>query len=156
MVKISNPDSVFRGILEFWPLDVHWEGTTASIRRVPPGPLPMQNHVAFRVDRSKEEILEILTRKGITARYEPRGPGFLIVGFMILHYHGDAERNGCWAASAVENPQPREDISQRTSRVIQRAPRHEVRRILCMPGGVCFCVHSCCDPTLHWLRSLIA
>lgn len=81
MVKISNPESVFRGILEFWPLDVHWEGTTASIRRVPPGPLPMQNHVAFRVDRSKEEILETLTTKGITARYEPRGPGFLIVGF---------------------------------------------------------------------------
>ena len=40
MVKISSPDSVFRGILEFWPLDVHWEGTTASIRRVPTGPPP--------------------------------------------------------------------------------------------------------------------
>ena len=49
-----------RGILEFWPLDVH---------------------VAFRVDRPKEEILELLTAEGIAARHEPRGPGLLVVGF---------------------------------------------------------------------------
>lgn len=81
MVKIANPESVFRGILEFWPLDLRWDGATASIRRIPTGPAPMQNHVAFRVDRPKEEILAMLTAKGIAARYEPRGPGFLIVGF---------------------------------------------------------------------------
>ena len=38
-------------------------------------------HVAFRVDRPKEEILELLTAEGIAARYEPRGPGLLVVGF---------------------------------------------------------------------------
>jgi catechol 2,3-dioxygenase-like lactoylglutathione lyase family enzyme len=81
MVKISNPESVFRGILEFWPLDVHWDGSTASIRRIPRGPIPMQTHVAFRVDQPKEQIFEMLAAKGIPARYEPRGPGFLIVGF---------------------------------------------------------------------------
>jgi catechol 2,3-dioxygenase-like lactoylglutathione lyase family enzyme len=80
-VKIASPESVFRGILEFWPLDVHWDGTTASIRKIPAGPVPMQNHVAFRVDCPKEEILEMLTAKGIAARYEPRGPGLLVVGF---------------------------------------------------------------------------
>jgi hypothetical protein len=41
----------------------------------------MQNHVAFRVDWSKEQILEELNGKGIAARYEPRGAGFDIVGF---------------------------------------------------------------------------
>ena len=81
MVKIANPESVFRGLLEFWPLDVHWDGTTASIRKIPAGPIPMQNHVAFRVDRPKEEILKMLTAKGIAARYEPRGPGIVVVSF---------------------------------------------------------------------------
>ena len=41
----------------------------------------MQNHVAFRVDLAKEEIFERLTLRGIAARYEPRGPGLVIVGF---------------------------------------------------------------------------
>ncbi|HEY5743869.1 MAG TPA: VOC family protein [Terrimicrobiaceae bacterium] len=81
MVKVTNAESVFRGILEFWPLDLWWDGSTASLRRVAPGPTPMQSHVAFRVDRPKEEILQILREKGILARYEPRGPGFIIVGF---------------------------------------------------------------------------
>jgi hypothetical protein len=81
MVKIASPESVFRGLLEFWPLDVYWDGPTASLRKIPPGPIPMQAHVAFRVDRTKEEILEILTARGVQARYEPRGPGFYIVGF---------------------------------------------------------------------------
>jgi len=81
MVKIASPESVFRGLLEFWPLDVYWDGATASLRKIPPGPIPMQAHVAFRVDRTKEEILEILTARGLQARYEPRGPGFYIVGF---------------------------------------------------------------------------
>jgi hypothetical protein len=81
IVKIANPESVFRGILEFWPLDVHWDGATASFRKIPAGPMPMQNHVAFRVDRPKEEIFEMLTAKGIAARYEPRRPGLLVVGF---------------------------------------------------------------------------
>ena len=60
MVKIANAESVFRGILEFWPLDIYWDGSTASIRKIAPGPMPMQTHVAFRVDRSKDEILEAL------------------------------------------------------------------------------------------------
>ena len=81
LVKIANPESVFRGILEFWPLDILWEGGTASLRRISPGAIPMQNHVAFRVDCSKEEVLEMLAAKGIAARYEPRGHGFFIVGF---------------------------------------------------------------------------
>jgi catechol 2,3-dioxygenase-like lactoylglutathione lyase family enzyme len=81
IVKIANPESVFRGILEFWPLDVHWDGTTASIRKIPAGPVPMQNHVAFRVDRPKKEILEMLTAKGIAARYEPRRPSVVVVCF---------------------------------------------------------------------------
>jgi hypothetical protein len=81
MVKITNPESVFRGILEFWPLDVHWDRSTASLRRILPGPIPMQTHVAIRVDRPKGAILALLAAKGIPARCEPRGPGFLIVGF---------------------------------------------------------------------------
>jgi hypothetical protein len=81
MVKIASPESVFRGILEFWPLDIQWDGATASVRRIPVGVQPMQNHVAFRVDLAKEEIFEGLTLRGIAARYEPRGPGLVIVGF---------------------------------------------------------------------------
>ena len=81
MVKIASPESVFRGILEFWPLDLHWDGPTASIRKTAPGPMSMQTHVAFRVDRSKEEILETLTAQDVNARYEPRGRGLIIVGF---------------------------------------------------------------------------
>jgi len=54
MVKIASPESVYRGILEFWPLDIHWDGSTASFRKIPPGPVPMQNHVAFRVDRRRK------------------------------------------------------------------------------------------------------
>ena len=81
MVKIANPESAFRGLLEFWPLDIHWDGPTASLRRISPGPMPMPAHVAFRVDLTKEEILGKLKAKGVQARYEPRGPGFYIVGF---------------------------------------------------------------------------
>jgi hypothetical protein len=81
MVKIANPESVFRGILEFWPLDIQWDGAAASLRKISAGPAPIQNHVAFRVDRPKEEILEMLTVKGIAARYEPRGPGLFVVVF---------------------------------------------------------------------------
>ena len=43
----------------------------------------MQNHVALRVDWSKEQILEELNRKGIAARYEPRGTGLTSSGSMI-------------------------------------------------------------------------
>jgi hypothetical protein len=81
IVKIANPESVFRGTLEFWPLDVQWDGATASLRTIPAGPLPMQNHVAFRMDLAKEEIFEKLISRGIAARYEPRRPGLAIVGF---------------------------------------------------------------------------
>lgn len=81
IVKVANPESVFRGILEFWPLDIQWDGATTSMRRIPGGLPPMQNHVAFRVDLAKEEILEILTSRGIAARYEPRSGGLVIVGF---------------------------------------------------------------------------
>jgi hypothetical protein len=81
MVKIANRESVFRGILEFWPLDIQWDGAAASLRKISAGPAPMQNHLAFRVDRPKEEILEMLAAKDIVARYEPRGPGLLVVGF---------------------------------------------------------------------------
>ena len=81
MVKITNAESVFRGILEFWPLDIYWDGSTASIRKIAPGPMPMQTHVAFRVDRSKDEILEALTAQGVKARFEPRGTGLIVVGF---------------------------------------------------------------------------
>ena len=81
MVKITNAESVFRGILEFWPLDIYWDGSTASIRKIAPGPMPMQTHVAFRVDRSKDDILEALTAQGVKARFEPRGTGLIIVGF---------------------------------------------------------------------------
>lgn len=81
MVKIASPESVFRGILEFWPLDIQWHGASVSMRRIPGGLPPMQNHVAFRVDLAKEEIFEMLTSRGIAARYEPRGGGLVIVGF---------------------------------------------------------------------------
>ena len=81
IVKIASPESVFRGLLEFWPLDLLWDGATASLRRIPKSLPQMQNHVALRVDWSKEQILEELNRKGIAARYEPRGTGLDIVGF---------------------------------------------------------------------------
>ena len=81
IVKVANPESVFRGIVEFWPLDIQWDGATGSIRRIPGGLPPMQNHVAFRVDLAKEEIFELLTLRGIAARYEPRSGGVVIVGF---------------------------------------------------------------------------
>jgi catechol 2,3-dioxygenase-like lactoylglutathione lyase family enzyme len=81
IVKIANPEFVFRGILEFWPLDIQWDGATASMHRIPGGLAPMQNHVAFRVDLAKEEIFEMLTSRGIAARYEPRSAGVVIVAF---------------------------------------------------------------------------
>lgn len=81
MVKIANPESVYRGLLEFWPLDLHWDGVEGCFRRVAPGAQSAQTHVALRVDQPKEEILEALRQGGIDARYELRGPGFQIVCF---------------------------------------------------------------------------
>ena len=81
MVKIANPEAVYRGLIEFWPLDILWDGPTTSLRRGRGGEPGSQNHLAFRVDQSKEEILNELSRRGIAARFEPRGLGMEIVCF---------------------------------------------------------------------------
>ncbi|MBI1900653.1 MAG: hypothetical protein HYS13_06025, partial [Planctomycetia bacterium] len=38
MVKLNHPESVFRGLLEFWPWDVVWDGRAAVFRKAPPRP----------------------------------------------------------------------------------------------------------------------
>jgi hypothetical protein len=82
IVKIASPESVFRGLLEFWPLDLLWDGATASLRRIPKSLPQMQNHVALRVDWSKEQILEELNGKGIAAT-SPAAPALTSSGSMI-------------------------------------------------------------------------
>jgi len=81
MVKIASPDSVYRGLLEFWPLDLEWDGANGSFRRVTPAPAARQTHIALRVDQTREEIFAALKEKSLNARYETRGPGFQIVCF---------------------------------------------------------------------------
>ncbi len=53
IVKIANPESVLRGILEFWPLDIHWEGATASLLRIPRRQRP--NPKSCRLSRGQRE-----------------------------------------------------------------------------------------------------
>ena len=77
MVKIANPEAAFRGLLEFWPLDIHWDGPTASLRRISPGPMPMPAHVAFRVDLTKEEILETIEGERRPSALRTARPGIL-------------------------------------------------------------------------------
>jgi hypothetical protein len=81
MVKLAEPDALYRGLLEFWPADLHWDGPNARFIRHPEPLAPVQNHVAVRVEMSREEIFASLSGRVDNVRYEPRGPGFQIVCF---------------------------------------------------------------------------
>lgn len=81
MLKLANPEALYRGLLEFWPADLHWNGEKARFERKPAAFTPVQNHIAVRVDQTREEIFAALEGRVNNARYEARGPGFQIVCF---------------------------------------------------------------------------
>ena len=81
MLKLTNPEAVYRGLLEFWPAELHWNGNKARFERRPAEFAPVQNHIAVRVDQSREEIFTSLEGRVKSVRYEARGPGFQIVCF---------------------------------------------------------------------------
>jgi hypothetical protein len=81
MLKLTNPEAVYRGLLEFWPADLHWNGEEARFERKPAAFTPVQNHIAVRVDQSREEIFTHLEGRVKDVRCEARGPGFQIVCF---------------------------------------------------------------------------
>src|SRR5262249_116403 len=50
IVKISHPDAIFRGLLEFWPWDVVWNGAQARFFKVKAAPSTTSyGHLAVRV-----------------------------------------------------------------------------------------------------------
>ena len=81
MVKLASPEALYRGLLEFWPADLHWDGAKARFERKAEPLAMVQNHVAVRVDQTREEIFAMLEGRVDNVRYEPRGPGFQIVCF---------------------------------------------------------------------------
>jgi len=75
-VKLNHPEGIFRGLLEFWPWDILWDGAAAVFRRVEPRPSPTSyGHVAVKVQMGADAILAELKRRGIPCRLEPRGAG---------------------------------------------------------------------------------
>jgi hypothetical protein len=79
LLKINHPEALFRGLLEFWPWDVVWDGQAAVFRKVEPKPSPTSyGHLAVKVAADTEAVLGELRSRGIAHRMEPRGPGFLI------------------------------------------------------------------------------
>lgn len=79
MLKLTNPEALYRGLLEFWPADLHWNGEKARFERRPVPFACVQNHIAVRVDQTREEIFAALEGRVGNVRYEARGPGFQIV-----------------------------------------------------------------------------
>lgn len=79
IVKINHPEAVFRGLLEFWPWDVEWDGRSAVFRKINPQPSPTSyGHAAVKVAAGVEQICAELERRRIPHRMEPRATGFLI------------------------------------------------------------------------------
>lgn len=81
MVKVAHPEALYRGLLEFWPANLHWNGPAGRFERRPAENHPTQNHVALRVDQDRETIFAQLEGRVDGVRYEARGPGFQIVCF---------------------------------------------------------------------------
>jgi hypothetical protein len=81
MVKLARPEVVYRGLLEFWPADLYWNGERQRFERRPAEYAPVQNHIAVRVDEDRETIFAALEGRVANVRYEARGPGFQIVCF---------------------------------------------------------------------------
>ena len=81
MVKLAHPEAVYRGLLEFWPEDLYWNGEKQRFERRPTAYTPAQNHIAVRVDEEREKIFATLEGRVANVRYEARGPGFQIVCF---------------------------------------------------------------------------
>jgi hypothetical protein len=79
IVKINHPEALLRGLLEFWPWDVAWDGRAAVFRKIQPQPSPTSyGHVAVKVKLDTPQIIAELNRRGIPHRMEPRGPGVSI------------------------------------------------------------------------------
>lgn len=79
MVKLNHPEAVFRGLLEFWPWDVIWDGAAAVFRRVESRPSPTSyGHLAVKVAATAEVLIAELQRRGIPHRLEPRAPGVFV------------------------------------------------------------------------------
>jgi hypothetical protein len=72
-VKLNHPEALFRGLLEFWPWDIVWDGQAAVFRRIDPAPSPTSyGHVAIKVQLGADAVLAELMRRGIPYRLEPR------------------------------------------------------------------------------------
>jgi hypothetical protein len=79
MVKLNHSEAIFRGLLEFWPWDIVWDGNAAVFRKITPQPSRTSyGHLAVKVNKGTPEIVAELQKRGIAHRMEPRGPGFLI------------------------------------------------------------------------------
>jgi hypothetical protein len=79
MIKLNHPQALFRGLLEFWPWDIVWDGHEAVFRKITPQPSRTPyGHLAVKVNKGAEQIVAELQQRGIAHRLEPRGPGFLI------------------------------------------------------------------------------
>jgi hypothetical protein len=76
IIKLNHPESLFDGLLEFWPWDVVWDRQALVFRRVEPRPSPTSyGHLAVKVAVGTQEIVDELRRRGIPFRMEPRLPG---------------------------------------------------------------------------------
>lgn len=79
IVKLNHPEAVFKGLVEFWPWDIEWDGAAHVFRKVDPEPSPMSyGHMAVKVAADTGAIIAELERRGISYRLEPRAMGFLI------------------------------------------------------------------------------
>src|SRR4029079_3318584 len=79
IVKITHPEAVFDGLLEFWPWDLVWDGSACVFRKVEPQPSATSyGHMAVKVTADGLTISSELERRGIAYRMEPRATGFLI------------------------------------------------------------------------------
>lgn len=67
----QNKRGSLADMLEFWPLDKHWQGDF-----VPNDPRHHQpfGHVAFATAKSYAELAAIAQKYDVTIRQEPRGP----------------------------------------------------------------------------------
>jgi hypothetical protein len=79
LVKLGQPEALFRGLLEFWPWNVVWDSPSAVFRQVEPHPSSTSyGHLAVKTQLGQDAILAELDRRGIAYRIEPRGPVLMI------------------------------------------------------------------------------
>src|SRR5262249_18412127 len=76
MVKLNHPETLYHGLLEFWPWDIVWDGNAAVFRRVSAQPSPTSyGHLAVKVSNHTNQIIDELRQGGTAPARGPRGPG---------------------------------------------------------------------------------